>query len=169
MVDEDEVNAPLGEDYFLFQTMQNAAWKTIKRSSSLEELTNEFAIKSSVEFNSKFRIIYCSFDDPCESWLHKVVLLVNTNYFNQTFLKNICKTPDTVTDKNKEDKDCTRTIKINTPSPKSNIKKKSHHTLILAVAFLCFFLSCSAVWSVLYFKFPLVFQQVTELIFRSFS
>tara|TARA_A100000164_G_C21904201_1_gene772106 strand:+ start:774 stop:1283 length:510 start_codon:yes stop_codon:yes gene_type:complete len=169
MVDDGEVNAPLREDYFLFQTIQNASWKTIKKSSSLEELKNEFAIKSSAAFNSKFRIIYYSFDDPRESWLHKVVLLVNTNYFNKAFLQNICKTTDTVTDKNKEDKDCTQTIKISTPSPKSNIKKKSHHTLILAVAFLCFFSSCSAVGSVLYFKFPLVFQQVTELIFRSFS
>ena len=82
MVDDGEVNAPLREDYFLFQTIQNASWKTIKKSSSLEELKNEFAVKSSAEFNSKFRIIYYSFDDPRESWLHKVVLLVNTNYFN---------------------------------------------------------------------------------------
>ena len=169
MVNDGGVNASLKEDYFLFQTIQNATWKTIKKSISLEELTNEFAIKSSVELNSKFRVIYYSFDNPRESWLHNVVLLVNTNHFNQTFLQNICKTPDSVTDKNNEDKGCTQTIKISTPPSRSNIKKKSHHTLILAVAFLCFFLSCSAVGSVLYFKFPLVFQQVTELIFRSFS
>jgi hypothetical protein len=169
MVDEDEVNAPLGEDYFLFQTMQNAAWKTIKRSSSLEELTNEFAIRSSVEFNSKFRMIYYSFDNPSKSWSHKVVLLANTNYFNQTFLQIIYETPNTGVYKNNEEKDCAQTTKVSTPLPKSNIKKKSHHTLILTVAFLCFFSSCSAVGTVLYFKFPLVFQQVTELIFRSFS
>ena len=83
MVDDGEVNAPLREDYFLFQTIQNAAWKTIKKSSSLGELTNEFAIKSSVEFNSKFRIIYYSFDNSRESWLHNLVLLADTNYFNQ--------------------------------------------------------------------------------------
>jgi hypothetical protein len=169
MVDDGEVNAPLREDYFLFQTIQNTAWKTIKKSSSLEKLTNEFAIKSSVEFDSKFRIIYCSFDNSRESWLDKVVLLANKNYINQTFLQNICRPPDTVTYKNNEDKECTRTTKVSTPPPKSNIKKKSHHTLILTVAFLCFFSSCSAVGTVLYFKFPLVFQQVTELIFRSFS
>ena len=130
---------------------------------------NEFAIKSSVEFDSKFRIIYCSFDNSRESWFDKVVLLANTNYINQTFLQNICRPPDTVTYKNNEDTECTRTTKVSTPPPKSNIKKKSHHILILTIAFLCFFSSCSAVGSVLYFKFPLVFQQVTELIFRSFS
>jgi hypothetical protein len=169
MVDEDEVNAPLGEDYFLFQTMQNAAWKTIKRSSSLEELTNEFAIRSSVEFNSKFRIIYYSFDNPSKSWSHKVVLLANTNYFNQSFLQIIYEIPDTGTYKNNEKEDSAQTTKVSTHPPKSKIKKKSHHTLILTAAFLCFFSSCSAVGTVLYFKFPLVFQQITELIFRSFS
>ena len=166
MVNEGDIKKFLRADYFLFQKIQNHTWETVKKSSSLEEVKKEFALNYRIELNGKFRIIHYSFDNSRQRWVYKVVLLVNTKHVNQTFIEIICKTLDNVAPKKSES--CTQTTKANTTPSKSNIKKKSHQTLILAIAFVCFFSSCAAVGGFLYFEFPFVFQQVTELIFNSF-
>ena len=165
MVNESDIRKFLRADYFLFQKIQNHTWETVNKSSSLEEVKKEFALKYRIELNGKFRIIYYSFDVSRQSWVYKVVLLVNTNYFNQPFIEFICKTLEYVAFKKSARENHTPTTKDNTTTSKLNIKKKSHRTLILAIALICFFSSCATVGGVLYFKFPLVFQQVTELIF----
>ena len=167
MVSEGDIKKFLRADYFLFQKIQNHTWETVKKSSSLEEVKKEFALNYRTELNGKFRIIHYSFDNSRQRWVYKVVLLVNTKHVNQYFIEIICKTLDDAASKKSES--CTQTTKGTTTLSKSNIKKNSHRILILAIAFVSFFSSCAAVGGVLYFKFPLVFQQVTELIFRSFS
>ena len=165
MVNESDIRKFLRADYFLFQKIQNHTWETVNKSSSLEEAKKEFALNYRIELNGKFRIVYYSFDDLRQSWVYKIVLSVNTNYFNQTFIEFICKTPDNVAFKKSARENYTQTSKDNTTTSKLNIKKKSHRTLVLAIAVICFFSSCATVGGVLYFKFPLVFQQVRELIF----
>tara|TARA_B100001093_G_C26781101_1_gene994665 strand:+ start:393 stop:893 length:501 start_codon:yes stop_codon:yes gene_type:complete len=165
MVDENDIRKFLRADYFLFQKIQNHTWETVNKSSSLEEVKKEFALNYRIELNGKFRIIYYSFDNSRQSWGYKVALLVNTNYFNQPFIEFICKTLDNVALKKSTCENYTQTIKDNPTNSELNTKKKSHRTLILAIAVICFLSSCATVGGVLYFKFPLVFQQVTELIF----
>ena len=168
MVSEGDIKKFLRADYFLFQKIQNHTWETVKKSSSLEEVKKEFALNYRIELNGKFRIIHYSFDNSRQRWVYKVVLLVNTKHVNQSFIEIICKTLDNVASKKSASESCTQTTKANTTLSKSNIKKKSPRTLILAIAFVCFFSSCAAVGGFLYFEFPFVFQQVTELIFSSF-
>ena len=166
MVNGGDIKKFLRADYFLLQKIQNHAWETVKKSGSLEEVKKEFALNYRIELNGKFRIVHYSFENSRQRWVDKVVLLVNTKHVNQYFIEIICKTLDNVAPKKSES--CTQTTKANTTLSKSNIKKKSHQTLVLAIAFVCFFSSCAAVGGFLYFEFPFVFQQVTELIFSSF-
>ena len=163
MVSEGNLKKFLRADYFLFQKIQNHTWETVKKSSSLEEVKKEFALNYRIELNGKFRIVHYSFENSRQRWVDKVVLLVNTKHVNQLFIEIIFKTLDNVAPKKSER--CTQTTKANTILSKSNIKRKSHQTLILAIAFVCFFSSCAAVGGFLYFEFPFVFQQITELIF----
>jgi hypothetical protein len=165
MVNEGGIKKFLRADYFLFQKIQNHTWETVKKSSSLEGVKKEFALNYRIKLNGKFRIIHYSFDNSRQRWVYKVVLLINTTYVDQTFIEIICRTLDNVASQNNARENCNQTTKANTTPSKSNIKKKSRPTLILAIAFVCFFSSCAAVGGVLYFKFPLVFQQVIELIF----
>ena len=165
MVNEGDLKKFLRADYFLFQKIQNHTWETVKKSSSLEEVKNEFALNYRIELNGRFRIIHYSFDNSRHRWVYKIVLLANTNYIDQSFIEIIVRTVDNRFSQKNASENYTQTKKANTTSSKSNIKKKSHLTLILAIAFVCFFSSCAAVGGVLYFKFPLVFQQITELIF----
>ena len=169
MVNEGDIKKFLRANYFLIQKIQNHTWETVKKSGSLEEVKKEFALNYRIELNGKFRIVHYSFDNSRQRWVYKVVLLVNTKYVNQSFIEIICKTLDNVASKKSASESSTQTTKANTTPSKSNIKKKSHCILILAIAFVSFFSSCAAVGGVLYFKFHLVFQQVTELIFSSFS
>ena len=166
MVSEGDIKKFLRADYFLFQKIQNHTWENVKKSGSLEEVKKEFALNYRIELNGKFRIIHYSFDNSRLRWAYKVVLLVNTKHVNQYFIEIICKTLDDAD--SKKSKSCTQTTKGNSNLSKSNIKKKSPQTLVLAIAFVCFFSSCAAVGGFLYFEFPFVFQQVTELIFSSF-
>jgi len=169
MVNEGDIKKFLRKGYFLFQKMQNHTWETVKKPGSLREVKKAFALNYRIELNGKFRIIHCSFDNSRQRWIYKVVLLVNTNYVNQSFIEIICKTLDDVASQKHASKNCIPTTTANTTLSKSTIKKKSHRTLILVIAFICFFSSFTAVGAFLYFNFPLVFQQVTELIFSSFS
>ena len=134
-----------------------------------EEVKKEFALNYRFELNGKFQIAHYSFDNSRQRWVYKVVLLVNTKYLNRSFIEIICKTLDNVACDKSASESCAQTTKANTTPSKSNIKKKSHRTLILAIAFVCFFPSCAAVAGFLYFEFPFVFQQITELIFSLFS
>ena len=168
MVNASHIKKLQRADYFLFQKTQKHIWETVKKSSSLEEVKKEFVLNYRTELNGKFRIMHFSLDNSHQRWSHKVVLLVNTNYLNQPFIELIYKTLDNATFKKSAGENCTRAAKVNTIHSKLNIKKKSYRTLILAIAFIFFFSSCATVGGVLYFKFPLVFQQVTELIFSSF-
>ena len=168
MVNEGDIKKFLRADYFLLQKMQNHTWETVKKSGSLEEVKKEFALNYGIELNGKFRIIHYSFDNSRQRWVYKVVLLVNTKHVNQSFIEIICKTLDNVASNKSASEIRTQTTKVNIIPSKSNIKKKSHRTLILAIAFVCFFSSCAAVGGFLYFEFPFVFQQITELIFSSF-
>ena len=168
MVNASHIKKLQRADYFLFQKTQKHIWETVKKSSSFEEVKKEFVLNYRTELNGKFRIIHFSLDNSHQSWSHKVVLLVNTNYLNQPFIELICKTLDNATFNESAGENCTRATKVNNTHSKLNIKKKSYRILILAIAFIFFFSSCATVGSVLYFKFPLVFQQVTELIFSSF-
>jgi len=167
MVNEVDIKKFLRAGYFLFQKMQTHTWETVKKSNSLEEVQKEFALNYRIELNGKFRIMHCSFDNSRQRWMYKVILLVNTDYVNRSFIEIICKTLDNVASQRHSSENRTQTTKANTTLSKSNIKNKSHRTLILVIAFICFFSSCATVGGVLYFKFPLVFQQVTEIIFSS--
>ena len=168
MVNEGDIKKFLRVDYFLFQKIQNHTWETVKKSGSLEEVKNEFALNYRIKLNGKFRVVHYSFDNNRQHWVYKVVLLANTKHVNQSFIEIICKTLDDAASKKSVSESCTQTTQANTTPSKSNIKKKSHRTLILAIAFVCFFSSCAAVGGFLYFEFPFVFQQITELIFSSF-
>jgi len=169
MVNEGDIKKFLRADYFLFQKIRNHTWETVRKSGSLEEVKKEFALNYRIELNGKFRIAHYSFDNSRQRWVYKVVLLVSTKYLNRSFIEIICKTLYNVASDKSASESCTQTTKANTTPSKSNIKKKSHWTLILAIAFVCFFSSCAAVGSFLYFEFPFVFQQITELIFSLFS
>ncbi|MBB45893.1 MAG: hypothetical protein CMM43_07270 [Rhodospirillaceae bacterium] len=168
MVNEGDIKNFLRASYFLFQKMQNYTWENVKKSSSLTEVQKEFALNYRIELSGKFRIIHYSFDNSRQRWMNKVILLVNTNYVNQSFIEIICETLDNVASQRHASENITQTAEANTTLSKSDIKKKRHRTLILVIALICFFSSFSVVGTFLYFNFPLVFQQVTEPIFNSF-
>ena len=165
MVKESFPKITIERSHFLLQKGNDLEWKTIKKSYLLEDIRIGSITKVNNITNKKIRILYCSFDTALGKWLSQLVLLVNPDHINPSFVAAHFNPPSPIRVQKTRRTNGTEiktSFKIN--ASHNNIKKKHQALLVLTIAFVFFVSACATVGGILYFKFPLVFEQINDLI-----
>ena len=165
MVKESSKKITTERSHFLLQKGKGLEWKTIKKSYLLEDIRIDFGTKVKKIAGEETRILYCSFDTALGKWLSQLVLLVNPDHINPSFVEDHFNPPSSIrvqkTGKT-NGTDIKTSLKIN--SSYGNIIKKNKALFCLTITFVFFVSACVTVGSILYLKFPLVFEQMIDLI-----
>ena len=165
MVKESSKKITTERSHFLLQKGKGLEWKTIKKSYLLEDIRIDFGTKVKKIAGEETRILYCSFDTALGKWLSQLVLLVNPDHINPSFVEDHFNPPSSIrvqkTGKT-NGTDIKTSLKIN--SSYGNIIKKNKALFFLTITFVFFVSACVTVGSILYLKFPLVFEQMIDLI-----
>ena len=165
MVKESSKKITTERSHFLLQKGKGLEWKTIKKSYLLEDIRIDFGTKVKKIAGEETRILYCSFDTALGKWLSQLVLLVNPDHINPSFVEDHFNPPSSIrvqkTGKT-NGTDIKTSFKIN--SSYGNIIKKNKALFCLTITFVFFVSACVTVGSILYLKFPLVFEQMIDLI-----
>jgi hypothetical protein len=165
MVKESSKKITTERSHFLLQKGKGLEWKTIKKSYLLEDIRIDFVTKVNKITGEETRILYCSFDTALGKWLSQLVLLVNPDHINPSFVEDHFNPPSPIrSQKNRKTNgtDIKTSFKIN--SSYGNIIKKNKALFFLTITFVFFVSACVTVGSILYLKFPLVFEQMIDLI-----
>jgi len=167
MVKESSKKITTERSHFLLQKGKGLEWKTIKKSYLLEDIRIDFVTKVNKIAGEETRILYCSFDTALGKWLSQLVLLVNPDHINPSFVEDHFNPPSSIrvqkTGKT-NGTDIKTSLKIN--SSYGNIRKKNKALFFLTITFVFFVSACVTVGSILYLKFPLVFEQMIDLILQ---
>ena len=167
MVKESSKKITTERSHFLLQKGKGLEWKTIKKSYLLEDIRIDFGTKVKKIAGEETRILYCSFDTALGKWLSQLVLLVNPDHINPSFVEDHFNPPSSIrvqkTGKT-NGTDIKTSLKIN--SSYGNIIKKNKALFCLTITFVFFVSACVTVGSILYLKFPLVFEQMIDLILQ---
>lgn len=167
MVKESSKKITTERSHFLLQKGKGLEWKTIKKSYLLEDIRIDFVTKVNKIAGEETRILYCSFDTALGKWLSQLVLLVNPDHINPSFVEDHFNPPSSIrvqkTGKT-NGTDIKTSLKIN--SSYGNIIKKNKALFFLTITFVFFVSACVTVGSILYLKFPLVFEQMIDLILQ---
>ena len=153
--------------HFLLQKGKGLEWKTIKKSYLLEDIRIDFVTKVNKIAGEETRILYCSFDTALGKWLSQLVLLVNPDHINPSFVEDHFNLPSSIRVQKNGKTNGTgikTSLKIN--SSYGNIRKKNKALFFLTITFVFFVSACVTVGSILYLKFPLVFEQMIDLILQ---
>ena len=167
MVKESSKKITTERSHFLLQKGKGLEWKTIKKSYLLEDIRIDFVTKVNQIAGEETRILYCSFDTALGKWLSQLVLLVNPDHINPSFVEDHFNPPSPIrSQKNRKTNgtDIKTSFKIN--SSYGNIIKKNKALFFLTITFVFFVSACVTVGSILYLKFPLVFEQMIDLILQ---
>ena len=167
MVKESSKKITTERSHFLLQKGKGLEWKTIKKSYLLEDIRIDFVTKVNQIAGEETRILYCSFDTALGKWLSQLVLLVNPGHINPSFVENHFNLPSSIRVQKNGKTNGTgikTSLKIN--SSYGNIIKKNKALFFLTITFVFFVSACVTVGSILYLKFPLVFEQIIDLILQ---
>ena len=167
MVKESSKKITTERSHFLLQKGKGLEWKTIKKSYLLEDIRIDFVTKVNQIAGEETRILYCSFDTALGKWLSQLVLLVNPDHINPSFVEDHFNLPSSIRVQKNGKTNGTgikTSLKIN--SSYGNIIKKNKALFFLTITFVFFVSACVTVGSILYLKFPLVFEQMSDLILQ---